>query len=162
MMGFGTLPKYLILQHLQSLAGPAFTGSLQEWRYYATQSSQDTFNAYVMNPSSIEESRLPSFQSFTLGGELYTSSISIHPKVSGVQATTSSFPSTSTYFTTKEPLYYIPNTEVVFYDQVLGGIKNIVSEKIKIGEFYPLRYSIVGNGFYAAKLSCISKLYQRC
>ena len=115
-----------------SLAGPAFTGSLQEWRYYATQSSQDTFDAYVMNPASIEQSQYLAFRA-TLGGELYTGSSSVHPKVSGVQAATSSFVSTSNFFYKGTPLF-VPNNEVVFYDQVLGGIKNIVSNKVKLGE----------------------------
>jgi hypothetical protein len=115
-----------------SLAGPAFTGSLQEWRYYATQSSQDTFDAYVMNPASIEQSQYLVFRA-TLGGELYTGSSSVHPKVSGVQAATSSFASTSNFYYKGTPLF-VPNNEVVFYDQVLGGIKNIVSNKVKLGE----------------------------
>jgi hypothetical protein len=131
-----------------SILAPAFTGSLQEWRYYATQSSQDTFNAYVMNPSSIEESDYLAFRA-SLGGELYTSSISIHPKVSGIQAITSSFASTSNYFIKGTPLY-IPNTEVVFYDQVLGGIKNVVSEKIKIG----------GSTLYGTVLSGMASMQQ--
>jgi hypothetical protein len=115
-----------------SLAGPAFTGSLQEWRYYATQSTQDTFDAYVMNPASIEQSQYLAFRA-TLGGELYTGSSSVHPKVSGVQAATSSFASTSNFYYKGTPLF-VPNNEVVFYDQVLGGIKNIVSNKVKLGE----------------------------
>ena len=115
-----------------SLAGPAFTGSLQEWRYYATQSSQDTFDAYVMNPASIEQSQYLAFRA-TLGGELYTGSSSVHPKVSGVQAATSSFASTSNFYYKGTPLF-VPNNEVVFYDQVLGGIKNTVSNKVKLSE----------------------------
>jgi len=114
-----------------SLKGPGFTGSLQEWRYYATQSTQDTFDAYVMNPSSIEESEYLAFRA-TLGGELYTGSVSVHPKVSGTQTTISSFPGTSAFYFNNTPTY-VPNNEVVFYDQVLGGIKNAVSNKIKIG-----------------------------
>lgn len=115
-----------------SLAGPAFTGSLQEWRYYTTQLSQSSFDAYVMNPSSIEESQYLAFRA-TLGGELYTGSVSVHPKVSGVQVVTSSFASTSNFYYKGTPLF-VPNNEVVFYDQVLGGIKNIVSNKVKLGE----------------------------
>jgi hypothetical protein len=115
-----------------SLAGPAFTGSLQEWRYYTTQLSQNSFDAYVMNPSSIEESQYLAFRA-TLGGELYTGSVSVHPKVSGVQVVTSSFTSTSNFHYRGTPLF-VPNNEVVFYDQILGGIKNIVSNKVKLGE----------------------------
>jgi len=66
-----------------------------------------------------------------LGGELYTSSLSIHPKVSGV-GITSSFSGTST-FNFNSTAVFIPNTEVVFYDQPVAGIKNAVSNKVKVG-----------------------------
>jgi hypothetical protein len=85
-----------------------------------------------MNPASIEQSQYLVFRA-TLGGELYTGSSSVHPKVSGVQAATSSFASTSNFYYKGTPLF-VPNNEVVFYDQVLGGIKNIVSNKVKLGE----------------------------
>jgi hypothetical protein len=113
-----------------SISSKIFSGSLQELRYYTQPISESTFDAYVMNPSSIEQSEYLAFRA-SLGGELYTASISIHPKVSGEQVTTSSFSATSNFYITGSATY-TPNTQVVFYDQVLGGIKNIVSEKIKI------------------------------
>jgi len=112
-----------------SISSKIFSGSLQELRYYTQPISESTFDAYVMNPSSIEQSEYLAFRA-SLGGELYTASISIHPKVSGEQVTTSSFSATSNFYITGSATY-TPNTQVVFYDQVLGGIKNIVSQKIK-------------------------------
>jgi hypothetical protein len=114
-----------------SFSAKNFSGSLQELRYYTQPVSESTFDAYVMNPSSIEQSEFLAFRA-ALGGELYTASVSIHPKVSGEQVTTSSFSSNSTYFTTSSG-EFISNVETVFYDQVASGIKNVVSNRIKIG-----------------------------
>jgi len=113
-----------------SLGLKSFSGSLQELRYYTQPISESTFDAYVMNPQSIEQSEFLAFRA-ALGGELYTASISIHPKVSGEQVTTSSFSSNSTYFTTSSG-QFVSNTETVFYDQVPSGIKNAVSNRIRI------------------------------
>ena len=113
-----------------SFATKNFSGSLQELRYYARPISESTFDAYVMNPSSIEQSEFLAFRA-ALGGELYTASISIHPKVSGEQVTTSSFTTNSSYFTTSSG-EFISNVETVFYDQVASGIKNIISNRVKV------------------------------
>jgi hypothetical protein len=65
-----------------------FSGSYQEIRYYTTELPQSVFNDYVMNPDSIEGNGINSgsvelaFRA-ALGGELYTGSVSIHPKVTG-------------------------------------------------------------------------------
>lgn len=114
-----------------SLNSKVFSGSLQEFRYYTQPISESSFDAYVMNPYSIEQSELLAFRG-TLGGELYTSSISIHPKVSGTQTTTSSFASTSTFYITGSGQFQ-SNVETFFFDQVAAGIKNAVSNKIKVG-----------------------------
>lgn len=106
-----------------------FTGSFQEIRYYTQPLSQSTFDAYVMNPYSIEQSEYLAFRA-TLGGELYTASISVHPKVAGTWVTTSSFASNSNFYVNPSG-QYIPNTEVFYFDQVPAGIQNAVSEKIK-------------------------------
>jgi len=121
-----------------SYSAKIFSGSLQEVRYYTTALSESSFNDYVMNASSIRgntTTTAPSELAFraTLGGELYTGSVSVHPKVSGIQVTTSSFSSTSNFYYKNTPTF-IPNNEVIFYDQVLGGIKNTVTNKIKLGE----------------------------
>ena len=114
-----------------SLNSKIFSGSIQEVRYYSQPISQSTFDAYVMNPYSIEQSEYLAFRA-TLGGELYTSSISIHPKVSGEQVITSSFASTSTFLITGSGAFQ-SNTETIFFDQVAAGTKNAVSDKIKVG-----------------------------
>jgi len=120
-----------------SFSAKVFSGSLQEVRYYKGALSESSFNDYVMNASSIEGNSINSapdqlvFRA-TLGGELYTSSISIHPKVTGSQATTSSFSGTSNYYYINTPVF-VPNREITFYDQPAVGIKNTVSNKIKVG-----------------------------
>ena len=119
-----------------SISSKTFSGSLQELRYYTVALSESSFNDYVMNASSTEGNYVnaaPNQLAFraALGGELYTSSLSIHPKVSGV-GITSSFSGTST-FNFNSTAVFIPNTEVVFYDQPVAGIKNAVSNKIKVG-----------------------------
>ena len=119
-----------------SISSKIFSGSLQELRYYTVALSESSFNDYVMNASSIEgnyTNASPNQLAFraSLGGELYTSSISIHPKISGAQ-TTSSFLGTSN-FNFNSSATFIPNTEVVFYDQPVAGIKNAVTNKVKVG-----------------------------
>jgi hypothetical protein len=106
-----------------------FSGSLQEWRYYSVPCSKSTFDAYVMNPYSIEQSEYLAFRA-PLGGELYTGSTSIHPKVTGSWVATSSFISNSN-FNSFIPITYAPNTEIIYFDQVVAGIQNIVSNKIQ-------------------------------
>jgi hypothetical protein len=108
------------------------SGSLQEIRYYTQPISESTFDAYVMNPSSIEQSQYLAFRA-ALGGELYTGSTSIHPKVSGTWITTSSFTGTSNFYTSSTPTY-ISNVETNFYDQPSVGIQNAVSSKIQSTE----------------------------
>jgi len=105
------------------------SGSLQEIRYYTQPISEDSFNAFVMNPSSIEQSTYLAFRA-ALGNELYTSSISIHPKVTGSWITTSSFTGTSNFYYSNTPTF-LSNVESVYYDQPSVGIQNIVSNKIK-------------------------------
>ena len=110
-----------------------FSGSLQEIRYYIPALSQSVFNDYVMNHNSIEGNSV--YQSAnqlafraSLGGELYTGSTSIHPKVTG-SSITQSFSTNSSFaieggrFTSKE--------EYIYLDQFPAGIKNRVSDKIK-------------------------------
>jgi hypothetical protein len=106
-----------------------FTGSFQEIRYYTQPLLEDYFNDYIMNPSSIESSEYLTFRA-SLGGELYTSSISIHPKITGSWIPTSSFTSNSN-FDISSGGKYVPNIEINYYDQVPSGIKNAVSQKIQ-------------------------------
>ena len=125
-----------------SLAGKYFTGSFQEIRYYVNALDSSSFNDYVMNPYSIDANGVntaPTDLAFraSLGGELYTSSISIHPKVTGSWITTSSFASNSNFYI-RPGGTYIPNTEIFYLNQFPAGIKNRVSNKIRQqGEILP-------------------------
>ena len=106
-----------------------FSGSFQELRYYAKPITKDNFDSYVMNPYSIESSENLAFRA-SLGGELFTGSTSIHPKVSGSWVTTSSFASNSN-FSILGNYAWAPNTEIFYFDQVTAGIQNAISDKIK-------------------------------
>jgi hypothetical protein len=105
-----------------------FTGSLQEIRYYTQPISKSSFDAYVMNPYSIEQNEYLAFRA-TLGGELYTSSFSVHPKITGSWVTTSSFVGNSIFFTSSGGNYAV-NREFIYFDQFAVGIQNPVSNKI--------------------------------
>ena len=106
-----------------------FTGSFQEIRYYSQPITKDNFDAYVMNPYSTEQSDYLAFRA-TLGGELYTSSVSVHPKVTGSWTTTSSFASNSNFYFSGS-YSWANNYEVFYFDQFPAGIQNAVSQKIK-------------------------------
>ena len=111
------------------------SGSFQEIRYYTVPISESVFDDYVMNPNSIEGNGInqgPNQLAFraSLGGELYTGSTSIHPKVTGSWVTTSSFSSDSNFNFDTTPVF-VSNTQSVFFDQPPVGIKNPVADKIK-------------------------------
>jgi hypothetical protein len=113
-----------------------FSGSFQEIRYYSKPISENVFKDFVMNPSSIEGNSINSGADqlafrLPLGGELYTGSNSIHPKVTGSWITTSSFASNSTAFFNSTPTF-VKNTEYFYYDQPIAGIKNAIADKIRI------------------------------
>jgi hypothetical protein len=113
-----------------------FSGSLQEIRYYSKPISESVFRDFVMNPSSIEGNSINSGADqlafrLPLGGELYTGSNSIHPKVTGSWITTSSFASDSTASFNSTPTF-ISNTEYFYYDQPIAGIKNSIADKIRV------------------------------
>jgi hypothetical protein len=109
---------------------------LQEIRYYNTVLSESIFKDYIMNPSSTEGNSLNSSPDqlafrLSLGGELYTGSKSIHPKVTGSWAATSSFVGYSSASFNLTPIF-VPNTEYFFLDQPVVGIKNAISDKIRV------------------------------
>ena len=113
-----------------------FSGSLQEIRYYNTQISESVFKDYIMNPLSFEGNGINSapdqliFRA-ALGSELdINTSSSIHPKVTGSWATTSSFASNSNFHFSGSP-QYSKNTEYFFLDQPAVGIKNRITDKIR-------------------------------
>jgi hypothetical protein len=112
-----------------------FSGSYQEIRYYTIPLSESVFYDYVMNPYSIEGNSFnssPEQLAFraTLGGELYTSSVSMHPKVTGSWIPTSSFTGGNNSFTIDTGEFVI-NRSYIFFDQIPAGIKNIVSDKVR-------------------------------
>jgi hypothetical protein len=109
---------------------------LQEIRYYNTVLDENTFKDYIMNPSSTEGNSLNSSPDqlafrLSLGGELYTGSRSIHPKVTGSWVATSSFVGYSSASFNSTPIF-VPNTEYFFLDQPVVGIKNAISDKIRL------------------------------
>jgi len=115
--------------------GNVFSGSFQELRYYKAVLNELAFNDYVMNPSSIEGNSTNSspeelvFRAI-LGSELYTGSISVHPKNTGTWTTTSSFVGTSNFYYSNPPTFNT-NYEYVYFDQPPVGIQNPVNSKIQ-------------------------------
>ena len=112
-----------------------FSGSLQEIKYFNSKISESVFNDYVLNPSSIEGNSInssPNELAFraSLGGELFTASYSIHPKVSGSWATTSSFENGSGYKVYNPD--YITNVETISKNQVAVGIRTNTVDKILV------------------------------
>jgi hypothetical protein len=112
-----------------------FSGNAQEIRYWAATQSANSFKDYIMNPQSIDyvgettyanklAARLP------LGGDLYTGSISVHPKVTGSWATTSSFVSNSSFNFSK--IAFQPNVEPRFLNSPIVGLRGRVTDKIQI------------------------------
>jgi len=112
-----------------------FSGSYQELRYYTSVITGDVFKDYVMNPLSIEGNSInsaPNELAFraALGSELSLVSSSIHPKVTGSWAITSSFVGDSDYVFGSTPTYS-RNTEYYFLDQPNSGIKARISDKVR-------------------------------
>ena len=115
---------------------PPFSGSYQEIRYYTTVISNNVFTDYTMNPYSIEGNTPNSsadelaFRA-PLGGDLYIDSTSIHPKITGSWIQTHSFAGNSNFYFDDTPIF-VPNNEHFFYDQPVAGIRNPISDKIRI------------------------------
>ena len=120
-----------------------FTGSYQEIRYYNTNITENQFKDYVMNPLSFEGNSIngaPDQLAFraALGSDLnkYIGNVkSIHPKVTGSWAITSSFASNSNFTIQSgaggDNALYSANTETFFLDQPAVGIKNRTTDKIR-------------------------------
>lgn len=104
-----------------------FDGELQELRYFTETITEQQFDAYTQNPNSIEGSSDLTFRA-SLGGELFTQSSSIHPGVGG--AVQSNSFSTGNTFTLVSGSFG-PNYETVLIDQVEGGVRNRIADKIK-------------------------------
>ena len=130
----GYLPSSSLLIGLQNYA--PLTGALQEVRYWDIALSESLFFDYVMNPYSTQGNTINSTPNdlvfrADLGTQLITASrTSIHPKVTGSWEITQSFAdNTSDFFVTGS---FITNKEEIFLNQVPGGIKNRITDKIQI------------------------------
>ena len=114
----------------------SFSGSFQEYRFWAQEISQSNFYDYTVNPYSDEGNGInttPNQLYFraALGTQLDTGSrTSIHPRVTGsaIQIT-QSFASNSNFVIQGEN--WITNVEDIFQDQAPVGIKNRITDKIK-------------------------------
>jgi hypothetical protein len=123
-----------------------FSGSFQELRFYKTNLSKSNFDDYVMNPYSIEGNQLIGNQSSLralifrapLGTMLDSGSdttrTSIHPGISTIlpRPTFRTIAATSSIYTLNGAYSFIPQTEIVYQDQFHSGVKNAVTEKIRI------------------------------
>jgi hypothetical protein len=122
-----------------------FSGSFQELRFYKNILGEKKFDDYVMNPYSIEGNSLEStFDSFNqlffrtpLGTMLDNSGsgtqtrTSIHPSITQYPVT-ESFGGAGSDYTLNGTYTFEPNTETLYQNQFVAGIKNSVSEKIRI------------------------------
>jgi len=116
-----------------------FSGSYQEIRYYNTQIEDKVFYDYTMNPYSFEGNNVNSAPNellfrADLGTLLNTgSTISVHPKITGSsEFVTQSFASNSNFYISASN--FIINKELIHQDQVVGGIKNRITDKISIND----------------------------
>jgi hypothetical protein len=116
-----------------------FSGSYQEIRYYNTQIEDKVFYDYTMNPYSFEGNSVNSTPNellfrADLGTLLNTgSTTSVHPKITGSsEFTTQSFSSNSEFYISSSN--FTINRELIHQDQVIGGIKNRITDKIIIND----------------------------
>ena len=113
----------------------AFSGSLQEIRYYSPVLNSSSFDDYIMNPFSyVGNSRnsVPDELAFraSLGALLDKDRrVSIHPKITGSYVT-QSFASDSDYYISNAS--FTTNNETVYYNQPSFGVKNRINDKITI------------------------------
>ena len=111
------------------------SGSYQEIRYYNSEISSNVFYDYTMNPYSFEGNTINSapeeliFRA-DLGTLLNTgSTTSVHPKITGSYGfATSSFASNSNFYISSSN--FVTNKEDIYQDQVVGGIKNRITDHI--------------------------------
>jgi hypothetical protein len=126
------------LSYFASGSQTIFSGSLQEVRYYKTTLNEVVFDDYVMNQLSAEgnsQNTSPLELAFRapLGSELDTGSReSVHPKITGSWTVTQSFASDSDFTFSASPTF-VPGTEYIFLDQPAAGIRNRITDKVKIG-----------------------------
>lgn len=118
-----------------------FSGSFQELRYYDSLLSESVFRDYVMNPYSIEGNSINSNNYYIndlmfrapLGSVLDISGsnrTSIHPSYTQFPVTEST--TIGSGYKLSGSYSFVPNREVIYLDQFPVGIKNIISNKIRI------------------------------
>jgi hypothetical protein len=121
-----------------------FSGSFQELRFYKINLQENQFDDYVMDPYSIEGNELIGPQSAlnslifraplgtVLDNGSNTTRTSIHPKISTIPAVQSFYLSGSSTYTLNGTYSFIPQNEIIYQNQFHAGVKNAVSEKIRI------------------------------
>jgi len=120
-----------------------FSGSFQELRMYNVALSESVFDDYVMNPYSIEGNQLMGSQSSlnslifraplgsVLDNDSSTTRISLHPSYTTYPSTGSWAASGSLYYLSGS-YSFVANRETIYFDQFPAGVKNAISDKIKI------------------------------
>jgi len=121
---------------------PSFSGSLQEIRYYTEPISQSIFNNFVVNPNSFDAQSPTGSQNklafrASLGGELYTGSTSIHPKVTGSWIVTGSTTIGVNSFATSSDFTiisgnFVAQTQKIAANETPLGIRSQVTDKVII------------------------------
>lgn len=120
----------------------AFSGSFQELRYYSLPLSESVFLDYVMNPYSIEGNIPKTGNEYFLNNLMFRAPLGSVLDISG-SSRTSIHPSQTLYPVTQSTnagsgyklsgsFSFIPNTEIIYFDQFPSGIKNVISNKIRI------------------------------
>ena len=138
-----------------SLGGKTYTlfsGSFQELRHYNVMLNESQFNDFVMNPYSIEGNTVSGSQTSLntlrfrapLGTMLDNNTGStlrspIHPSFTTVPPTGSfGWSAPLSFYFLSGSFSFTPNTEIIYQDQFSSGLKNAVTEKIKIADtIYP-------------------------
>jgi hypothetical protein len=122
-----------------------FSGSYQELRFYHDVLEEKKFDDYVMNPYSIEGNstegtgdtfnqlffRAPLGTILDNSGSGTQTRTSIHPSITQYPVT-ESFGGAGSNYTLNGTYTFEPNTEILYQNQFVAGIKNSVSEKIRI------------------------------
>jgi hypothetical protein len=121
-----------------------FSGSFQELRFYNENVSESVFDDYVMDPYSIEGNQLQGAHSAlkslifraplgtVLDNGSDTTRTSVHPQISTIPPVQSFILSGSSVYTLNGTYAFVPQNEVIYQDQFAAGVKNAVTEKIKV------------------------------
>jgi hypothetical protein len=121
-----------------------FQGTLQELRFYKINLDENQFDDYVMDPYSIEGNEIIGSES-SLNSLIFraplgtvldngpdTTRTSVHPRISTIPPVQSFVISGSSTYTLNGTYSFVPQNEIIYQDQFHAGVKNAVSEKIRI------------------------------